>query len=910
MKPNFALSLSFEGIRLLHRAAGGWRLVGDVALDADQLSDALTALRRKAEVIAPEGVRTKLLLPNDQIKYITIETGEIFEEARDTAARTALAGATPYQVSELVYDTCIDGPLTHIAAVAKETLEEAEAFAAEHQFYPVSFAAVPDDNPYLGEPFFGPTRAAAHILPDGENVEPDGIAVVVVGTVSPTPKPDQAEASQTTVAEPTDARDATPIVASEPARKGPPAQTNTDDIIQATAPAAPLAPEAIVEPPAPAAPPADSPAPPTPTAEPSAAVKSPEKGPEPTSNTAEAPKPKRAAKKDKKREKPHAALDGSAKAPSVSFASRRAEPIAKTPRLDTVAPQTKSPAPPVTPPRPDQVAPPATALPSLRAERMKDASVTSGSLPDEDPKPVPFAASEPELAAKSFLSRQTSAVSALAKALPRRGIGKTPTPSLTAAPRTEVATPVSAAPDVASEAERMTVFGARTPEVGGKPRFLGLILTAALLVFLAGVAAWAAVFLDDGARLSQWFNDREPETTASYLEENITPPPALTPPPLVLAPEPRLALPASEPEETQLVALDPALTAEDDAVLEALSTPVPEVIEPMSEAELAERYALSGIWPLAPEVPVNPSGLISIDDLYLTRVDSVSLAKDAVALPSVAGFDTDIVLAALGNPAAAGTRFAMDARGLVIPTIEGALSPDGITVFLGRPAVVPPATPTRFNAEPVDTTPRDTLNGFRPRARPEDLIENRERARLGGVTFKELAAFRPALRPLSQQEQAMAALNPQGATKPNLATPEGIAAASTFATAASLRPGARPEDFARKVERLRPAPETENVQVASAAAAVAPRAVVPDIPTSASVSRQATVRNAINLRKVNLIGVYGKPSERRALVRLSSGRYRKVVVGDRIDGGRVTAIGNSELRYVRSGRNVVLRMPR
>ena len=86
--------------------------------------------------------------------------------------------------------------------------------------------------------------------------------------------------------------------------------------------------------------------------------------------------------------------------------------------------------------------------------------------------------------------------------------------------------------------------------------------------------------------------------------------------------------------------------------------------------------------------------------------------------------------------------------------------------------------------------------------------------------------------------------------------------------------------------------------------------VSPSIPSSASVSREATTRNAINLKKVNLIGVYGKPSNRRALVRLSNGRFRKVKVGDRIDGGRVSAIGDSELRYKKGSRNLVLKMPK
>ena len=60
---------------------------------------------------------------------------------------------------------------------------------------------------------------------------------------------------------------------------------------------------------------------------------------------------------------------------------------------------------------------------------------------------------------------------------------------------------------------------------------------------------------------------------------------------------------------------------------------------------------------------------------------------------------------------------------------------------------------------------------------------------------------------------------------------------------------------------------------------------------------------------MNLIGVYGTPSNRRALVRLPSGRYKKVQVGDTIDGGRVSAIGDSELRYQKGGRNLVLKIP-
>jgi len=127
------------------------------------------------------------------------------------------------------------------------------------------------------------------------------------------------------------------------------------------------------------------------------------------------------------------------------------------------------------------------------------------------------------------------------------------------------------------------------------------------------------------------------------------------------------------------------------------------------------------------------------------------------------------------------------------------------------------------------------------------------------------------------------------------------------AVTASVRPDGRPKNFARVVKRAKANQATnQGTRVAS----VAPKVVIPKIPSSASVAKSATVKNAINLRNVNLIGVYGKPSSRRALVRLSNGRYQKVQVGDRIDGGRVSAIGDNELRYKKGSRNLTLKMPK
>ena len=56
------------------------------------------------------------------------------------------------------------------------------------------------------------------------------------------------------------------------------------------------------------------------------------------------------------------------------------------------------------------------------------------------------------------------------------------------------------------ETVRMTRFGARDQiKVGGKPKYLGLILTAVLVLFLAVIAAWATFFSSGG--LSDLFGE-------------------------------------------------------------------------------------------------------------------------------------------------------------------------------------------------------------------------------------------------------------------------------------------------------------------------------------------------------------------------------------------------------------------
>ena len=175
MTTNFALSLSFDGIQLLQRADDGWLLVGNTALDVPDLGAALAGLRKDAMRLAPEGMRTKLLIPNEQIKYITLETAQT--SLADVQA--ALRGATPYAVDDLVIDFDRNGGRTFIAAVARETLDEAEAFAKKYDFAPVCFAAIAEPMTFQTEVFFGPVKAVTGTF--GRDTTP--VAVTGIATI-------------------------------------------------------------------------------------------------------------------------------------------------------------------------------------------------------------------------------------------------------------------------------------------------------------------------------------------------------------------------------------------------------------------------------------------------------------------------------------------------------------------------------------------------------------------------------------------------------------------------------------------------------------------------------------------------------------------------------------------------------
>ncbi|WP_107816810.1 hypothetical protein [Celeribacter persicus] len=1000
MKPNFALNLSHDGITLLHRTSSGWLVMGEVALDAPDMAAELAELRKRATSVSTAGLATKLLIPNSQILYRALP--DPGPQARDTAIRTALDGATPYALDQLVWDSTVTGKTLQIAVLARETLDEAENFATEHRFNPISFVAMPEAGDFEGEPFFGrarsadaligpdtavqPDREAMRILPQRPILPPEPLSLPELLTpAGVAPEAPQLFAEDSASEMETDPQTETtetvkslpepvfPTDASAPEAEDtqPPKQRDLlsgipplpEPVRVAVRPEtdaktdAPenTSPETLEDTPSPRA-----------TGFPSEDSRSDEKaetlGTENTANAtpfqsrresegkaAESPSEPRAPRL---LARPSRVLASLSSVPAKGATSKPLGPASKAaevPQQD--APQKTT----------ETQAPDPENTPAQKIVEHPHVAVTSGEVPVDEskepklkaprpgktdplPEPPPMPAPVPPVTAHKPVEpvveqpttppRSTAAfgalksLSALApkasakrtaqtarKATPPADIGTAPLPrvAITAgddiAPLSDRAAGLDRVENTQNEAEALTVFGARrrNREIRNKPRHLGLMLTGALVALLLLVGLIAGLLPED-----------EPQQTSSTSQTSTVLP----------GDAPAQDNTADSAGETDLAQTDgmtevsadeeePELTPE---LLEQATVPAPPaetiVDDTLDREALVARYAATGIWPLAPEADTGDSAEDDLSALYTASIDHDIASQDAVALPEAARHIGEAAPRAALPPAPPGTRYNYDEDGFIRATPEGTVTPDGIVVYAGRPASTPKPRPGSAVNEAVEAAlapplanendpVRQALAEFRPRLRPETLVENNEKANLGGLTRAELGRIAPHLRPASAQEIAQEDARASG---------ENEAARTAPVVTASLLPKARPQNF----DKLAAAARAAEAAAAAAADAATPRSstaekVTAQVPATsipqagpANVARAATVSNAINLRKLNLMGVYGSSSDRRALVRLPSGRFAKVKVGDKLDGGRVQSIGSDNLTYVKNGRAVTL----
>ena len=129
---------------------------------------------------------------------------------------------------------------------------------------------------------------------------------------------------------------------------------------------------------------------------------------------------------------------------------------------------------------------------------------------------------------------------------------------------------------------------------------------------------------------------------------------------------------------------------------------------------------------------------------------------------------------------------------------------------------------------------------------------------------------------------------------------------SGAAPASAFRPRHRGANFSTNAARII---EITTRRPRSSAPTVPTDPQSVNLPTSASVARSATIENAINLRKTNLLGIFGTADNRTALILLSNGRRVRVQMGQSFSGWTVVAISESTVHIRKRNREEILRMP-
>jgi hypothetical protein len=931
MKPNFALNLTEDRIGLLQRTGKGWLPLGEVAFGAEDMEDRLTALREDAAYRAPRGIWTKLVIPNSQILYTTVTVTAATDVAKRDEIRAALVGRTPYAVEDLVFDWAGDGLDVQVAVVARETLEEAEGFAADRAFRPVSFVAIPDEGQFDGEPMFGPTAFSKTALGKGRRLERDLVPIRIIGSDTPETAAAEAGVPQETY-EPQAADDAArtdDLPADSAADADVAAVSHETADVAAAMPVAEIFPESadVAQDQADAAVPESAAA----TVEPAVTD-----APQPRFTISPVADPATsvvsATVPDMDDEAPFADVsdlvpdvppgrgpqdDDLPPAPStaalMAFASRRAAGDTPTaPARDTLRGSVT------------------TTMPGLLADRLAARAQATGTLP-----PQPVSAREPARMAGG-------AAAVTAPAVPGGKKRKTATTAPIAAP--EIPRKPLTKPG--------GTFATSQP-VRGKPRFLGLILTGILILFLALVAAWSSFFLasrgDDatGTRLATAAS----EADAPLIDEEMLADGQV--PADVAAGDP-LDVPVAEPPGGAIEEVPVAAPDDPPAEPPAEEIAAPDTAGPAPETGV-DVFGAAASGPAA--VPVEAGD----DAIFLSAADTPLVAPEIADLAAPAA-GADALPAAQLPPPPFGTVYAFNPDGTIQGTPDGILTPEGVRLVGGPPQVRPPARPAAIAAAvppvpetlpPAETAPAVTqpaivgsdpaLADARPRSRPANLAvpgpdddaalatggpvlarSPRPQGRPGSV----LAAGEDARRETEAASLAAASAAAGSAAEAAilevvaepgaaLATPSG----SRLAVSVSRIPAPRPRDLERAVAAALAAatraPEPEPEPEPEQAVAAAPEAdeepevesVVSQAPTSGSVADRATYANAINLSRINLIGVYGTQSNRYALIRQGNGRYKKVTVGDRIDGGTIAAITANEVRYQKGGRLVALELP-
>ena len=922
MKPDFALSLSFDGITLLHRTKPGWNIIGTAKLDSAALESDVADIRRKALSLDSRADNVKLVIPNEQIKFIKLLRPD-GAQSNDIEAVILdhLQGATPYHVSELRFDWIASKNDLYVAAVAIETLQEAENFAETHSFKPLGNVAIPPKDSFIGEAFFG-TALGGQQQMEWYDQEID---------ISPSPSPEALLkiAPKPLPPEPPIARNKGRITAQKKAANPDPKQprlsTQLTKQINEEAENVPVSLNDLGT------------AFPRILSQIEGKLEGQEQADKPTvfdvdetRITANAASPsadpilKRHGFEHKvTTEKIRNVLRHTKKRLSAGVSALRA--VLKT-LLQTALRQTK------------MAGVGATQFIKICKHKLFVEGV------------VPLVQRLQPILRKYVLKARDWGLPVMLLSASVLLAGFTATYFIvtrSADPSTDLALKVETVSADADADKKIDVLRSiqelsPAPEAERRRGLTGLegfttTDTQAKAEVFSETPLLGLSELQTSAGFDLSIVEKLPMKRAlSRLDSLATPSSTRTRNGTELAPEAKIEIPQTDRSSQ-------------------LNTPEFIPNGPMTPEELRRVYVSTGVWPMAPKAPYQASTK-ALEDLYIASIDADIRAHDPVILQSPDEFLTDSTkdLAipllkkakplglATGDPAiempnepSAKTLVSPNINALrVLPDVTlrppsmapqplAELTPSIITQDSNKTAISQPDALPSIDA--LTRLDPPSVTGFGNQATDpifeNAATENAENQSSETNPTSELVSKPPSV---SSEEDAIASTDPQTPQAPEpaidmlaqsrpLIRPQALVAAlrakeKAFEEAlnTSIRPKIRPAltEIAQSdtlISRLFSAlDEGDEANVDSPIA---------DEPSSARVSERATLEKGLNLRKVNLLGTYRFGNSRKALILMPNGSKRMVKVGDRLDGGQVAAIDEEELRYIKSGLNIILSMP-
>lgn len=878
-KTKFALDLSNEGVSLWHRADdASWELLGNVDIDDPDFSGKITALKNSAA--QKDDLIAQIRIPRSEVFISSLEMNGVVGSAATTKIKAFLTHKTPYYADELVFDlvNTEQDSTAYVCAVTKKTLAEAETFINAQGFRAAFYTTKCDADEFPRAPRFLDTTTP--------------VPAPAVKTPEPAP---QAPASI-----PKEMPPKSDVAPKQDAAKEPP----QDSVAKTDA-----APTTKIQIP---------PAPPT--------------VPKPDI----VPTPDVALKEDSPKEPPQ-----------------------KTVVKPDEAPTTKiqiPPAPPVSPPKPPVPETPKKAdtpdKPSVadKAEDKTTDSKTPTSVSGATPTSTPPSAAFSSIRNKDLIApvRHGSKDSS-----PK-------TPPVIPAPRISIELPKNTAQAAQTNAFNMPQGRAQTFDYKEifSPRLL-MALFALLLV--AGVYFSYGYIFDGKDEIAKLEATPETQVQTASVPTDLTPPtdnaaettalnslakaqptpttlpsiaPLATPPvadaapsfsstPLVTAPP--VASPTTPPVAPPVIVADvpkPAVQsppAQDQvAVAPTVTTPALPQAPSLTQDPVTPAVLTQEPEPVAPlEVTPSTKGTLSPDGIML-------YAGSPKIIPPLRKSDVQEIIAQTPDLTAEIKPEVrtedLSEQAALTPTDQPATDAQETAVIQAAPEPAQPdllalADPSLANIRPklrpsnlaIITAPKPTLldradpalAGVKPRVRPKNLKIIKPEPKVDSAAINsaiEQAAQEAAEADKAKRETARKSVvdySPSRTTK---------------------RPKTRPRNFASKVSRSKKAAvasvKTEEKQTAALTPRSARGTAKASAPTAANVQKQATERSTFSKKRLSLVGVYGKASNRRALVRLPSGRYVKVKTGQRVSGWKVSAIGENSVRMRKGSRDQVLRMPR